>query len=48
MESRFTLGLNMAKNINYIKKHFKQKLLRNKFPTKKSVAVRVYLPQKLS
>ncbi len=33
-ESRFTLGLNAAKNTDYIKKHFKEKLLKMKFPTK--------------
>ncbi len=36
-EGRFTLGLNAAKNTDYIKKYFKQKLFRIKFPTKNLV-----------
>ncbi len=36
-ESRFTLGLNAAENIDYLKISFKQKLFRIKFPTKNSV-----------
>ncbi len=36
-ESRFTLGLNTTKNVDYIEKCFKQKLHRNKFPMKNSV-----------
>ncbi len=31
-ESKFTLGLNTTKNINYIEKWFKEKLCRIKFP----------------
>ncbi len=34
-ESRFTLGLNGAKNTHYINKSFKQKLFRIKFPRPK-------------
>ncbi len=34
-ENRFTLGLNTAKNANYIKKGFKRKLFRINFPIKK-------------
>ncbi len=34
MESRFTLEMNAAKNIDCIKKWFKQRLFRIKFPTK--------------
>ncbi len=40
-ESRFTLGLNFAKNTDY----FKQKLRRTKFPTKNSVEVYLHLLQ---
>ncbi len=36
-ERRFTLGLNDAKNTDYIKKCFRQKFLRIKFPTKNPV-----------
>ncbi len=32
--SKFTIGLNTAKNIDYIEKCFKRKLRRIKFPTK--------------
>ncbi len=39
-ESRFTLGLNAAKNVDYIEKWFKQKLRKIKFPTKNSVIQR--------
>ncbi len=36
------LGLNTAKNIDYIKKYFKQKLRRIKFPTKDSGEAYLY------
>ncbi len=36
MENRFTLMLSVVKNIDYIKKYFKQKLRRIKFPIKNS------------
>ncbi len=35
----FTLGLNPAKNIDYIEKWVKQKLHRTKFPTKNSGSI---------
>ncbi len=44
-ESRFTFGLNAAKNTDYIKISFKQKVFRIKFPTKISVDAYLYLPQ---
>ncbi len=43
-KNRFTLMLNAAKNIDYIKLFFKQKLFRIKFPTKNSVNAYLYLP----
>ncbi len=43
-ESRFTLGLNVAKNIDYIEKRFKRKLRKIKFPTKNLVEAYLYLP----
>ncbi len=46
--SKFTLRLNAANNTNYIKKCFKQKLFRVKFPTKNSVDACVCLPQEWS
>ncbi len=33
-ENRFTLGLNTAKNTDYIERWFKRKLRKIKFPTK--------------
>ncbi len=45
MVSRLTLGLNAAKNIDYIKKCFKQKLFRIKFPKRNSVDAYLYLFQ---
>ncbi len=45
MEIRFTLGLNAAKNTNYMMKNFKLKLLKIKFSKKKFVDAYVYLPQ---
>ncbi len=42
-ESRFTLGLNAAKSIDYAEKGFKQKLSEIKFPTKYSVDAYFYL-----
>ncbi len=47
-ESKFTFGLNTAKNTHYIKKSFKLKLLNIKFCTKKSVSAHVYLLQEWS
>ncbi len=44
-ENKFTLGLKTARNTNYIKNCFKQKLLRLKFPTKNSVDAYLYLSQ---
>ncbi len=44
-ESRFTLGLNAAKNIDYNEKWFKQKSRKIKFLTKNSVEAYLYLPQ---
>ncbi len=44
-ESRFTLGLNVAKNVGYIEKWLKRNLCKIKFPTKNSVEVNLYLPQ---
>ncbi len=44
-ESKFTLGLKTAKNINYIKKCFKQKLFRIKITTKNLVGTYIYLSQ---
>ncbi len=43
-ESRFTLGLYAAKNIDYIETYFKQKLRRIKFPIKNSEEAYLYLP----
>ncbi len=37
------LGLNAAKNINYIKKFLEQKLLRIKFPTKRCINAEINL-----
>ncbi len=42
-ESRFTLGLNAAKNTDYIKKSFKEKLFWIKFSIKNLVSAYVYL-----
>ncbi len=42
-ESRFTLGLNPAKNSDYIKKYFKQKLCKIKFSKKKKVNRCIFL-----
>ncbi len=47
-ESRFTLRLNTAENIDYIEKWFKRKLSIIKFPTKNSVETYSNLPQELS
>ncbi len=44
---KFTLGLEAAKNTDYIKKYFKQKLRRIKFPKKNSADAYFYLPQEL-
>ncbi len=44
----FTLGLNAAKNTDYMEKRFKLKLFRIKFSTKKSVGAYVYLPPEWS
>ncbi len=44
-ESKFILGLNTAKNNDYIEKCFKQKLYGIKFSTGKSVGANVYLRQ---
>ncbi len=44
-EGRFTLGLNAEENTNYLKKSFKQKLFRIKFPAKNSVDASLYIPQ---
>ncbi len=45
-ESKCTLGLNAAEiTNNYIKKLFKQRWLRMKFHTRKSVSMHIYLPQ---
>ncbi len=41
--NRLILGLNVAENTNYMKKSFKLKLFRIKFPTNKSVGAYVYL-----
>ncbi len=43
-----TLGLNVAKIIDYIEKCFKQKLYKIKFPIKNSVGACFYLPKKWS
>ncbi len=48
MESRFTLGLNAAKNNDYIGKSFKQKFCKITSPTKSSVDAHFYLSQELS
>ncbi len=42
-ESRFNLGLNAAKNADYIEKCVKQKFRTVKFPTKNSVVLHIYL-----
>ncbi len=47
-ESRFTLGLDAAKNTRYIKKMLQIKLLNIKFRLKKSAGACVYLPQEWS
>ncbi len=47
-ESRFTLGLNAAKNTDYIKKCLKLKLFRIKFPTKNLSGTYIYLSQEQS
>ncbi len=48
-ESRFTLVLNAAENIDHIKKMLQQKLFIIEFPTKRnSVDAYLYLPQKWS
>ncbi len=44
-KTRFTLGLNTAKNNDYIVKCFEQKLFGIKFPKKQSVDSYLYLPQ---
>ncbi len=43
-ESMFTLGLNIAKSTDYIKKCFNQKLSKIIFPTKISRSAYVYPP----
>ncbi len=43
-ECIFTLGLNTAKDTDYIEKQFKQKLYRIKFPTENPVEAYLYLP----
>ncbi len=45
---QFTLGLNAAKNIDYIEKWFKRKLCKIKFLTKYSVEAYLYLPPEWS
>ncbi len=45
---KLTLGLNTAKNTNYIGKCFKQKLHRIKFPIKNLKHAYLYLPQEWS
>ncbi len=45
---KFILGLNIAKNTDYIEKGFKQKLFRIKFYTKKSMDTYVYINQEWS
>ncbi len=47
-ESRFALGQDSAKNIDYIEKSFKQKSFRIKFPTKNSLDIYLYLPEEWS
>ncbi len=47
-ESRFTVVMNAAKNKDYIKQFFKQKLLRIKFPIKNSMDAYLYLLQEWS
>ncbi len=47
-ESRYTFRQNTAKNTDYIKKCFKHKLFRIKFPTKKSMEAYLYLFQEWS
>ncbi len=42
-ETRFTLALNAAKNIDSIKKCFRQKLFIIEFPTKKKLSGRISL-----
>ncbi len=44
-ESKFTLGLNTAKNTDYIEKCFKQNLHNIKFPVKNSADAYLYLLQ---
>ncbi len=43
-KNRLTLGLNAAKNNDYMKKSLKWKFLRIQFPTKNSVDAYIYLP----
>ncbi len=45
---KFILGLNAAKNTDYIEKCFEQKLRRIKVPKKNSVDEYLYVPQELS
>ncbi len=47
-QSRFTSGLNAAKNTHYIQKYLKLKLLNIEFRTKKAVGTYVYLHQEWS
>ncbi len=47
-ESRFTLALNAAKNIDYTEKCFKQKLSTIKFAANNSVYTYLYLSQEWS
>ncbi len=42
---KFTFGLEAAKNTNYIKNYFKQKLRRIEFTKKNSEDAYLYLPQ---
>ncbi len=43
-ESRFTLGLNAARNTDYIKQCFKQKLFKIKFPKKTHGRIPLFIP----
>ncbi len=42
---KFTLGLNTARNTDYIEKCFEQKLRKIKFPKKNSLDTYLYLAQ---
>ncbi len=44
-KSRFTFGLNAARNTDYIEKYAKQKLCKIKFPAKNSLGVCFYPPR---